>query len=305
MVDVQDAVGAMLVFTRVFEGSDGSFIYVLDGSRCAATNLRGVAFINDSKRSPRWLLGDEKSLIRRCLGLSFGCGFHYDLSAHYFADGVRAAYMLHAADGVIIQFLNWAAPGAFDGMQADFQRYAEMHVLDSVSKAGAGHTFLCPSSADPNQSFDECEDLGSPRSDTTDSLESLYVSLGKEMLLGKCRKSIDAASSQHLQLGLEQLPDLSPALLQALPAELVVAVLPKALQVLPPIIAKEIVRAVLDALPAAERLPDLVLTGLGGSVPAEHVVAVLPNALKELPPTVATAVMKAVLSAVAAVPAQH
>ncbi len=133
--EVQDAVGAMLVFKRVFEGSDGSFIYVLDESRCAATNLSGVGFINKSKGAPRWLLGDENSLIRRCLLLSFGGGFHYDLTSHRHHrvdDGVQAVYMLHAAEGVLVKFLSWAALDAFDGMEADLQHYAEKYVLDAA-----------------------------------------------------------------------------------------------------------------------------------------------------------------------------
>jgi hypothetical protein len=161
-------------------------------------------------------------------------------------------------------------------------------------------------SLDHSLRSDELDSRSCASTDTVDTKDSGLISMAL-LMLAKGRNTVDAQGSQHLQPATERLPDL---LLKAAPAELIVSVLPNALQDLPPDIATAVVKAVLTALPAVERLPDLALAASPAavlplqSVPVELIALVLPNALQELPPDMATAVMKAVLAALPAVPLQ-
>jgi hypothetical protein len=148
--NVQDTVGAMLVLRRVRQ-ANGTFTFVLDKGRSAATTLCGAAFIEARAESP-WslLLEGTTSMLHRCAALPVGGGIHMDLSG--VADlasrcelycltasrGIESIYVLHAADDVVVKFLSWVRPAAFAGIEPELLDYVESHVLTAPTTPYAG-----------------------------------------------------------------------------------------------------------------------------------------------------------------------
>jgi hypothetical protein len=153
MSRVQVRVGAMLVMRRVYEGPDGSEIFVLDESRSVATTFAGLAFIKEWTTSPWSLLNlNGESLMRTCSLLPVGSGMHIDpLSSEMaelaspvercrhleaLAGGLKSIYMLHAGEDLVVKFVSWLS-SAFEGMEAELLEYADEHLLRSSNSGSA------------------------------------------------------------------------------------------------------------------------------------------------------------------------
>jgi hypothetical protein len=334
---MQQRVGAMLVSRRVWVGCDGSAIFILDKSRSAATSLFGLAFFEDWSMSPWSLLleGDKgTSLMHRCVALQIGAGVHVDVSDlvdaaspverrlfhEAVAGGLRSIYMLHAADGLVVQFASWNGPGAFHGVEAELGEYADAHVVNvsvtapktdlvqasldiAVAMIRLDHFPMLPNALDRSH----CSSVCSSRSSSTESSVSSLISFAESTMhlaqksnryhvLGKATADIVSALPLHHvtevlprileALPMETLADLAPAVLLAVPPELIAAVLPATIELLPPTIAivPSVVRTVVAALPMeqlAHLLPAVLL-----AVPPELIGTVLPGALELLPATI-------------------
>jgi hypothetical protein len=341
---VQQRVGAMLVSKRVWEGSDGSAIFILDESRSAATSLFGLAFFDDWSLSPWSLLlegGQGTSLMHHCVALRIGSGMHVDVSDladgaspverrllnEAVAGGLRSIYMLHAADGLVVQFASWMGPCAFRGMEAELLEFADAHVLNvpqnvpptdvaqvileiatamkrldqfQLRSSPAGSSTASAGWEQPTASSDSISSLMNFADSLIHSVEhsSRLQLLGGEIAdiflnLGKQRLP-EVATHMLAAIPKDKLADLAPAVLLAVPPELIATVLPAALELLPATVVPAIVRTVVASLPL-DKLADLAPAVLL-AVPPELIATVLPAALELLPATVVPAIVRTVVA---------